>query len=215
MTTNARAGTGAAAQGPNPLAVMRSRAYLRLLVLAVALGVPIAAAAFAFLKLTNELQKWTYSDLPQAVGFDSVPSWWPLAPLAVAGLVVGLTVRYLPGHGGESPADGFQAGKGPPAPSALPGVLLAALASVGLGAVVGPEAPLIALGAGLANLAVRLSKRDVPAQATAVIAATGSFAAISTLLGTPLAGAFMLLEIIGVGGSAATAVLLPGLLAAG
>jgi hypothetical protein len=30
---------------------------------------------------------------------------------------------------------------------------------------------------------VRLARRDVPAQATAVVAASGSFAAISTLLG--------------------------------
>ena len=93
--------------------------------------------------------------------------------------------------------------------------MLAALASVGLGAVVGPEAPLIALGGGLAYLAVRLAGRDLPPRAVAVVAATGSFAAISTLLGSPLAGAFLLLEASAVGGALATAVLLPGLLSAG
>jgi chloride channel protein, CIC family len=206
---------GTAAPGsPNPMDVMRSRSYLRLLVLAVALGVPIAALAFGFLKMTELLQEWTFSNLPHALGFPTAPAWWPLAPLAAAGLVVGLTVRYLPGQGGESPADGFKAG-GPPAPVTLPGVLLGALASVGLGAVVGPEAPLIALGGGLACLAVQLSRREVPAQAAAIVAATGSFAAISTLLGSPLAGAVLLLEAVGVGGPLATAVLLPGLLGAG
>jgi H+/Cl- antiporter ClcA len=209
---------GSAAQGPpaqpNPLAVIRSPAYLRLLVVAVLIGVPIAAAAFGFLKLTTELQSWTYTDLPKGLGYSSPPSWWPLLPLGIAGLVVGLTIRYLPGRGGASPADGF-AVHGPPTATQLPGVLLAALASVGLGAVVGPEAPLIALGGGLAILAVRLGRRDVPAQAAAVVAATGSFAALSTLLGSPIAGAFLLLEAIGVGGTMATAVLLPGLLGAG
>ena len=216
MATHVPAAHGAAAsEQPNPLAVMRTPAYLRLLLVATVLGVPIAAAAYGFLKLTDSLQKWTFTDLPEGLGFSGVPTWWPLAPLAVAGLVVGAAVRYLPGRGGESPADGFASGKGPPLPAALPGILLAALASVGLGAVIGPEAPLIALGAGLAYLAVRLTKRDLPAQTVAVVATTGSFAAISTLLGTPLAGAFLLLEIIGVGGAMATAVLLPGLLGAG
>lgn len=198
----------------NPLTVMRSPAYLRLLVLAVALGAPIAAVAFGFLKLTQLLQQWLFTDLPSGVGFSTTPAWWPLIPLALAGLVVGLTVRFVPGRGGEEPTHGFSTG-GIPVRATLPGVFLAATASIGLGAVIGPEMPLIALGGGLAYLAVSLAKRDVPAQAGAVIAATGSFAAISTLLGSPLAGAFLLLEASSIGGALATAVLLPGLLGAG
>ena len=42
--------------------------------------------------------------------------------------------------------------------------MLAALATFALGAVLGPEAPLIAIGGGLAALAVRRAKRDAPAQ---------------------------------------------------
>src|SRR6476661_3430786 len=199
---------------PDALAVMRTTGYLRLTALAVALGVPIAGLSYGFLQLTHSLQQWAFNGLPKALGFESAPLWWPLGPLALAGLLVGLIVRYLPGRGGESPADGFKA-TGPPAARVLPGVFLAAVASVGLGAVVGPEAPLIALGGGLAVLAVRLGKREVPARAAAIVAATGSFAAISTLLGTPLAGAFLLLEATSIGGALATAVLLPGLLASG
>jgi H+/Cl- antiporter ClcA len=48
-----------------------------------------------------------------------------------------------------------------------------------------------------------------------VIAAAGSFAAISALLGSPLLGAFLLLEAAGLGGPMLGLVLLPGLLAAG
>jgi H+/Cl- antiporter ClcA len=93
--------------------------------------------------------------------------------------------------------------------------LLASLAGLALGVVIGPEAPVIALGGGLAVLAVKLSKRDVPPSTGAVIAATGSFAAISTLLGNPLSGAVLLLEASGLGGPMATIVLIPGLLGAG
>src|SRR3954469_2211371 len=89
--------TGGGDSAPQPLAVMRSRAYLRLLVLAVVLGVPIAAAAFGFLKLTELLQHWAFGSAPQALGFATAPTWWPLLPLGVAGLVVGLTIRHLPG----------------------------------------------------------------------------------------------------------------------
>src|SRR4051812_12233689 len=199
---------------PDPLAVMRSRAYLGALALAVVLGVPIAAAAFGFLKLTSLTQRWAFTDLPQALGHSTAPVWWPLLPLAAAGLLVGLAVRYLPGHGGESPTEGVSGGRLVPRRD-LPGIFLAAVASIGLGAVVGPEMPLIALGGGLAYLAVSLGRQDVPPQAAAVVTATGSFAAISTLFGTPLAGAFLLLEASAVGGLLATAVLLPGLLAAG
>ena len=79
----------------------------------------------------------------------------------------------------------------------------------------GPEAPLIAIGSGLGVLAVHLLKRDAPEMACVVIGAAGSFAAISTLLGSPLVGAFLLMEAAGLGGAMMGVVLIPGLLAAG
>ena len=48
-----------------------------------------------------------------------------------------------------------------------------------------------------------------------VIGAAGSFAAISTLLGSPILGAFLLMEAAGIGGPMIGVVLVPGLLAAG
>jgi hypothetical protein len=67
----------------------------------------------------------------------------------------------------------------------------------------------------LAALAVRAARRDAPQQSIMVLAAAGSFAAISTLLGSPLAGAFLLMEASGLGGPMLGLVLVPGLLAAG
>jgi H+/Cl- antiporter ClcA len=200
---------------PDPQAVLRSRSYLGLLVLAAALGVPISAAAFGFLKLVSVLQQWLFTDLPRQMDLGAPPWWWPLPLLAIGGLLVALTINYLPGRGGRSPADGFHAGEGAPTSVELPGIALAALATLAFGAVLGPEAPLIALGAGLAALAVRLGRRGAPEQAVAMIAAAGSFAAIATLLGSPLLGAFLLMEASGLGGAMLGVVLLPGLLAAG
>jgi H+/Cl- antiporter ClcA len=200
---------------PDPRALLRSKSYLGLLILAALLGVPVSAAAYGFLALVSYFQREIFAHLPDGLGFHGEPPWWPVPVLLVAGLLVAPVIKYLPGKGGHSPADGFKAGGGAPTPAQLPGVLLAALATLSLGVVLGPEAPLIALGGGLALLAVRLAKRDLPAQATAVVAAAGSFAAVSTLLGSPIAGAFLLMEASGLGGPMLGVVLLPGLLAAG
>ena len=100
-------------------------------------------------------------------------------------------------------------------PIELPGIILASFATLSLGVVLGPEAPLIAIGSGMGVLAVHLIKRDAPEMASVVIGAAGSFAAIATLLGSPLAGAFLLMEAGGLGGALMGVVLVPGLLAAG
>ena len=199
----------------DPLALLRSRSYVALLVLAAIIGVPVSAAAYFFLALVSKMQGWIFTDLPKGLGFHAEPLWWPVLPLALAGLLVAATIRYLPGKGGHSPADGFKVGAGPPAPIELPGILLAAFATLSLGVVLGPEAPMIALGGGLGVLAVRLVKRDAPPRTATVVAAAGSFAAISTLLGSPLIGAFLLMEASGLGGAMLELVLVPGLLAAG
>ena len=199
---------------PDPTELLRSRAYLGLLVFGALIGVPIAAIAFGLLKLVDVGPSWAFTTLPEALGFDTPPVWWPLPVLVVAGLGVGLTIRYLPGGGGHEPSGGLSV-NGVAAPQALPGIALAAFFSLALGAVVGPEAPLIALGGGLAAWMVHLVKKDAPEQATVVIGAAGSFAAISTLLGSPILGAFLLMEVAGIAGPMIGVVLLPGLLAAG
>jgi len=196
------------------MAMLRSRRYLMLLVLAAIIGVPVSAIAYGFLALVSYLQKEIFTHLPHGLGFSSEPAWWPLPVLVVGGVLAGLGIKYLPGRGGPSPAGGFKM-HGPPAPAQLPGVILVALATLIFGAVLGPEMPLILIGGGLAALSVRLARRDVPDQARAVVASAGSFAAISTLLGSPLVGAFLLMEASGLGGQMLGLVLLPGLLASG
>jgi H+/Cl- antiporter ClcA len=198
----------------DPRALLRSRGYLRLLVIAAALGVPVSAAAYGFLALVDYLQPELFTHLPHGLGFRAEPPWWPLPVLAVGGALTGLAIRYLPGTGGASPAEGFKTHR-PPVPAQLPGVILAALATLICGAVLGPEAPLIAIGGGLVMLALRAARREVPDQAAAILASAGSFAAISTLMGSPILGAFLLMEASGLGGPMLGLVLVPGLLAAG
>jgi H+/Cl- antiporter ClcA len=206
--------TGTApAAAPDPATILRSPAYVGLVVLGALVGVPVAAVAYFFLAFVTKSQHWAFDSLPEGLGFDSAPTWWPLLPLVTSGLIVALSLTHLRGTGGHEPAHGLQMG-GATAPADLPGIVVASLATLCLGAVLGPEAPLIAIGSGLGVLAVHLVKRDAPAQATLVIAAAGSFAAIATLLGSPLTGAFLLMEASGLGALLGV-MLVPGLLAAG
>jgi len=207
----------ATAQAPvmDPVAVIRSKAYLTALVLAAALGIPISAAAYGFLALVTQIQKLIFTDLPGDVFSGATPAWWPVPWLVLCGVLTGLSLRHLPGNGGHSPAFGFQTGGGPPVDRELPGIVLAALTTLSLGAVLGPEAPLIAIGGGLAALTVHLLRKDAPPMAVTIIASAGSFAAISTLFGSPILGAFLIMEVAGVSGATLSLVALPGLLASG
>jgi H+/Cl- antiporter ClcA len=199
---------------PDPAAVVKSRSYIALLLLGAVLGAPVAAVAYFFLEAVSKTQTEIYVDLPTSLGFHGEPWWWPLPWLVLSGFLVALAVRFLPGTGGHEPSEGFKSA-GPVPPIDLFGVAVAAFATLSLGVVLGPEAPLIAIGSGLGVLAVHLVKRDAPAMATVVIAAAGSFSAIATLLGSPLVGAFLLMEMAGLGGPMMEIVLLPGLLSAG
>jgi H+/Cl- antiporter ClcA len=195
--------------------VVRSKAYISALVLAGLLGIPISAIAYGFLALVGWMQDYLFTELPGGLFDGGTPAWWPVPWLVLCGLVVALTIQYLPGPGGHSPALGFKMGGAPPVDSHLPGIILASLATLSLGAVLGPEAPLIAIGGGLAALTVRLVKKDVTPMAVTIMASAGSFAAISTLLGSPLLGAFLIMEAAGIAGATLTLVALPGLLASG
>jgi H+/Cl- antiporter ClcA len=213
VVERASAQPSAPAPAPDPAALLKSRAYVALLVLGAIVGAIVAAIAYFFLKIVAEVQHFLFSTLPGDLGFDHEPLWWPVPCLVLGGLLVALAIRYLPGTGGHKPAEGFKTGS--TSPIEVPGIVLAALATLSFGAVLGPEAPLIALGSGLGALAVMMVNRKAPSQAVLVIGVAGSFAAISTLLGSPLAGAFLLMEAAGIGGAMLGVVLLPGLLAAG
>src|SRR6516165_971252 len=201
-----------ASMAEDPLAVVRSRRYLRLLLFTAILGVPISAAAYWFLWAVHRGECFILEVLPTLLGFGTAPEWWPLPVLALGGSIAATAIAYMPGKGGHSPADGFKAGA-PPKPAELPGILLAALASLCFGAVIGPEGPLVALGSGLAALALWL--RKAPDQVIAVVGAAGAFAAVAFLLGSPIVSAFLMLEATGLTKPKAKVVLLPGLLCAG
>src|SRR6516165_12773006 len=184
---------------PDPAAILRSRDFVKLLVLAAVIGVVVSLVGWAFLELVHSIQVWVYTDLPSGLGLDPVPSWWAMPICLLAGLPVAFAIARLPGNGGHVPANGLTLGA--TKPNMVPGVALAAVASLGLGLVVGPEAPLVAIGMGVAVYTVQRAKRDAASTLVLVIGSAGAFAAISTLFGSPIVAAILIIEVSGLGGA--------------
>src|SRR3954471_16074020 len=201
------------APAADPTQAMARRRFVVMLLFAAVVGVFAALAAWCFLELTHQVQVGVFEKLPEQMGYDTLPLWWP-APFAVlGGLVVAFAVERLPGRGGHVPA--YRLSTDPIGPGDLPGVMLAALATIGLGLVLGPEAPLIALGGGLGLFGVRLLRRPTPPQLGALMAACGTFSAMALIFNSPLIAAVILIEAVGLGNPQLRLVLVPGLLAAG
>ena len=190
---------------------MSAWGYLRLVLLGAVIGIPAALLASVFLAFVHDLEHWLWHDLPHHL-HESSPPWYLVIGLPVAGAcLVAIARRFLPGDGGHSPLHGF-AGK-PPLISYAPGIALAAIGTLSFGAVLGPEGPLIALGAVVGIVVTRLAR--LGARESAVLGSAGSFAAISALFGGPIVGGVLMMEgAIGFGAST-IAILLPGFVAAG
>jgi H+/Cl- antiporter ClcA len=216
---------GENALAADPRALIRTRQFRVMLVFAAVIGLLVSAVSWGYLELVHYIQNWVYKDLPNDLGYtaltpgdlghSTIPWWYPLPWLALAGLLTAFAITRLPGRGGHVPADGLATGGAPTRPIELPGVVLAAFATLGLGLVLGPEAPLIAIGMGLGMLAIQLIRRDAADQTLSLMAVTGAFAAISSLFGSPVVGAIIMIEAAGLGGASLPVILVPGLLAAG
>lgn len=192
----------------------RALSYLRTLVYAALLGVPVSFAAVLFQTAIHDVIHFVWEVVPHWLDWSEPAGWYVVLVPGLAGILVALVLR-LPGHGGHSPLEGL--GMGTVRPGDLPSILLAALATLGLGLVLGPEAPLIALGLGLGTMAVRLVRVGETESKLLVLA--GAFAAIAALFGGPLVAVFLLFEVSAASGQIPARemgrALLPGFVAAG
>lgn len=191
-------------------APLKSSAYLRLIAFAAVIGVPAAVLAAAFISVARLVTDWLWKDLPRALGHGS-PPWYLVLGLPVVGALLVVAARTaLPGDGGHDPIHGFNT---TPTPVRyVPGVFLAAVATLGFGAVLGPEAPVIALGSAVGMALTRFVGKHP--RETAMLSNAGSYSAISALFGGPIVAGMFLVE-GGVGlGAALLPALVPGLVAA-
>jgi H+/Cl- antiporter ClcA len=176
---------------------------------AAVVGLLAGGAVVAFLAAEHELQKLLWEDVPEAIG--GTPGWWVFVVLLAGAVAVWGTLR-LPGHGGHRPLDGLGFDIGP---KQVASVVVAALVSLSVGAVVGPEAPLMAVGSAVGG-AVALRSPDPMRR---VLMMAGALAAITMILGNPMVSAVLVLEAAalkgGPGGKKVMIAILPLLVAMG
>jgi H+/Cl- antiporter ClcA len=184
--------------------------YLRLVGLGALIGIPAALVAALFLALVHDIEHWLWHDLPETLGHSSPPWYLVIGLPAVGGLIVAVVRLLLPGDGGHRPLDGLAMGATPLAHG--PGIALAGLGTLAFGAVLGPEAPLIAIGS-VVGMSATLFFRTDPKEEN-VLATAGSFSAISALFGGPLVGGMLMVEGGLAMGTALLPVILPGFVAA-
>ncbi len=161
-----------------------ARGFSRVLAVAALVGVLAGGGVVLFLAVEHQLQNLFWQTIPDQLG--GTPGWWVFTVL-VAGAVGVWAALKLPGHGGHRPLDGMGASTGP---SAIGSVAVAALLSLSIGAVVGPEAPLMAVGSAIAGF---VAMRSAPA-IRQVLMLAGAAAAITMILGNPMVSAVLILE---------------------
>jgi H+/Cl- antiporter ClcA len=184
--------------------------YLRLVLLGACVGIPAAFLAALFLAAVHGMEQVLWHDIPKDIGVSS-PPWYLVISFPAVGAAICLAARkLLPGDGGHDPLQGLS--KVPTPVSHVPGVVLAALATLGFGAVLGPEAPVLAIGMAV-GVAITMFVKIGP-QGNAVVSLAGGFSGLSALFEGPIVAGMFLVESSEGLGAALPPLLVPGLVSA-
>ena len=114
-------------------------------------------------------------------------SFWPLILLTIAGVLLGIAIKFFGQHAGLGVAQGQYAKTGRIIPRYVPSILLEAFIALWSGAAVGPEGPLVFLSGGVGSFIgdrLKIEKDDVPLLVYSAIA--GAFGGF---FGSPVVGA--------------------------
>jgi H+/Cl- antiporter ClcA len=192
--------------------VVRRPQYLVLLAMGLLIGLPAALLSLVFIALVRAATDLVWVTLPEHLGTDGPPVWMLLVVPTVGGVLAALLGR-LPGNGGHPASEGLAIAVTPV--RNLGSILGAALATLVAGAVLGPEAPVLALGGAVGGLALvrraRQQSGEQSDQVQLILTVAGVAGAMSALFGSPLAAAVFVLEALPLGGAQAMAVMLPAL----
>ncbi len=189
----------------------QGRDVAKLLGLASVVGLGAGLVAVAYLAVEHGLDHLVWTSVPEQFGWSEPAAWWVVLVL-VAGALGVFAASKLPGHGGHAPLDGFRLDIGP---AQVASVLLAAMCSLVAGAVLGPEAPLLAAGTAVG---AALAARATP-EVRRLAMVCGGASAMGMIFGNPLITVILLLEAAVLkgsrGGKAALMAILPVLFALG
>ena len=164
---------------------------VRLAAPAAVIGIFCSLSLLSLSWLAETFSSWVWDDVSAALGISSDSAGWIIAVLTATGLLVGLVVRYAPGHAGPDPAT-QELVAAPLAPRVLPGLAAALVLMLAGGVSLGPENPIIGINVGLVVWAGLRFVPKVNAPMWLAIAVAGT---IGAMFGTPVAAALLLSEL--------------------
>ncbi|MDM0074845.1 ion channel protein [Variovorax sp. J2P1-59] len=182
----------AAHESPFDITTKRERSMLTVGLPAIVVGIGAAIILVVVVAAASLLQKFLWQTLPPSFGATATTWWWVLGMLTLTGLVVGLIVRFFPGHAGPDPATIELFGKPTPL-FVLPGLVLALIIALAGGVSLGPENPIIAT---IVGIVVAIGTKLMPRVQTTgwvMLAAAGT---IGAMFGTPVAAALLFSEMV-------------------
>jgi H+/Cl- antiporter ClcA len=153
---------------------------------ALAVGIVAALLLWALDSVAGLIEDLVWTTLPDALGIDPA-GWWIVLVLTTTGLLVGLSLRYLPGHGGPDSAT-TELFEPPLRLKVLPGIAIVTVLGLAGGVSLGPENPIIAINVSLAVALLARFMPNVPPRLAMLMAAAGT---IGALFGTPVGAALL------------------------
>jgi H+/Cl- antiporter ClcA len=167
------------------------RRLLMLTVPALVVGIGCALTLWGLSELGSALEHLLWTDLPGVFGLTSDSRLWIALMLVLTAVLVGLVVRFAPGHAGPDPATTGLV-ETPLRLSVLPGLAVALVLMLAGGVSLGPENPIMAINAALVVwLGSRIAK-GTKAELWMSLSVAGT---IGALFGTPAAAALMFSEL--------------------
>ena len=168
--------------------------------LAVAIGLTAGLAAIGFRTIIDQVQRFGFGfgGEQMVTLVSALPSWRILLVPTAGGLLIGLFVHFfMPGRRPQGVAEVIEAnalrGGRMPLAAGLKAALVSAV-SIGAGASVGREGPVVHLGASLGAWA---SKRlHLGRTASRTLLGCGVAAAVAASFNAPIAGTFFALEVV-------------------
>lgn len=173
--------------GPGSSPAPTPRQLAALSVPALAIGVVTALILWLLETIAGALEDAVWSALPDALGIDP-NGWWIVVVLTTTGLLVGVCLALLPGHGGPDSAT-TELFEPPVKVRTLPGIAIVTALALAGGVSLGPENPIIAINVSLTVALLARFIPRIPAPVGMLMAAAGT---IGALFDTPVAAALLL-----------------------
>ena len=153
---------------------------------AFAIGIITALMLWALESVAGLLEDLLWTTVPDALGVDP-NGWWIVAVLTTTGLLVGLCLQFIPGHGGPDSAT-TELFEPPLKLRVLPSIAIVTVLALAGGVSLGPENPIIMINVSLAVALLARFMPMVPPRLAMLMAAAGT---IGALFGTPVGAALL------------------------